>query len=84
MITIKVTEEEYRKIMNSRNKKRISKKEIEEKITAWIESIEQIEKTTFELYQLYDTNAEASHFIRKNIDYDLLYDLYKLLDDEKM
>lgn len=84
MITIKVTEEEYQKIMNSRNKRKISEKEIKEKITVWIESVEQIEKTTFELYELYDTNAEASQFIRESIDYDLFYDLYKLLDDEKM
>lgn len=82
MITIKVTEEEYQKIMSLRKKKKISEKEIKEKISNWIESVAQVEKATFELYELYDTNDEAQQIIKVNVDYDLFYDLYKIFEEE--
>lgn len=83
MVIVKLTDEEHKLILDLRKKKQISEKEIKENIDNWLKAVDEVEKATIKLYEIYTTSDKAKQIINSNINSSLFFDLYGMFEDEE-
>lgn len=83
MVIVKLTDEEHKLILDLRKKKQMSEKEIEENIDNWLKAVDEVEKATIKLYEIYTTSDKAKQIITSNINSSLFFDLYGIFEDEE-
>lgn len=83
MVIVKLTEEEHKLILDLRKKKQISEKEIKENIDNWLKAVDEVEKATIKLYEIYTTSDKAKQIITSNTNSSLFFDLYGMFEDEE-
>lgn len=83
MVIVKLTDEEHKLILDLRKKKQISEKEIKENIDNWLKAVDEVEKATIKLYEIYTTSDKAKQIITSNINSSLFFDLYGMFEDEE-
>ena len=83
MVIVKQTDEEHKLILDLRKKKQISEKEIKENIDNWLKAVDEVEKATIKLYEIYTTSDKAKQIITSNTNSNLFFDLYGMFEDEE-
>ena len=83
MVIVKLTDEEHKLILDLRKKKQISEKEINENIDNWLKAVDEVEKATIKLYEIYTTSDKAKQIITSNTNSNLFFDLYGMFEDEE-
>lgn len=83
MVIVKLTDEEHKLILDLRKKKQISEKEIKENIDNWLKAVDEVEKATIKLYEIYTTSDKAKQIITSNTNSNLFFDLYGMFEDEE-
>lgn len=83
MVIVKLTDEEHKLILDLRKKKSISEKEIKENIDNWLKAVDEVEKATIKLYEIYTTSDKAKQIITSNTNSNLFFDLYGMFEDEE-
>lgn len=83
MVIVKLTDEEHKLILDLRKKKQISEKEIKENIDNWLKAVDEVEKATIKLYEIYTTSDKAKQIITSNTNSSLFFDLYGMFEDEE-
>ena len=83
MVIVKLTDEEHKLILDLRKKKQISEKEIKENIDNCLKAVDEVEKATIKLYEIYTTSDKAKQIITSNTNSNLFFDLYGMFEDEE-
>lgn len=83
MVIVKLTDEEHKLILDLRKKKQINEKEIKENIDNWLKVVDEVEKATIKLYEIYTTSDKAKQIITSNTNSSLFFDLYRMFEDDE-